>query len=90
VTTETPTTTNTYTFIVWGAGFWGCGNSKAEALANADKYGRGFNPRKDYHRIIELTHPVHTVEASWMGVQWVWADVHGDYTFEDINDKAQS
>ena len=84
--TETPIT-NTYTCIVWGAGFWGCGNSEDEAIANAVKYGRGFDPAKDYHRIITLTDPVHTVEASWMGVQWVWADVHGDYTFIDVNDK---
>ena len=88
--TNTDTTTNTYTHIVWGAGFWGCGNSPSEALANAVKYGRGFNPRKDYHRIITLTEPVHSVEASWMGVQWAWADEQGEHTFVDVNDRGES
>jgi hypothetical protein len=90
VTTETSTITTTYTVIVYGLGFWGCGNSHDEAIANARKYGRGFNPRKDYHRVFEFTEPVHSVQASLMGVQWEWADKQGDYTFKDINDKEES
>lgn len=89
MTTETPTITTTYTHIVHGAGFWGCGNTYNEAVANARKYG-GFNPRKDYHRVYSFTQPVHSVQASWLGVQWEWADEQGDYTFIDINDKEQS
>jgi hypothetical protein len=90
IMTNTSTITNTYTVIVYGLGFWGCGNSHDEAIANARKYGRGFNPRKDYHRVFEFTEPVHSVQASLMGVQWEWADKQGDYTFKDINDKEQS
>ena len=87
--TNTPTITTTYTVIVYGLGFWGCGNTYDEAVANARKYP-GFDPLKDYHRVFKMTQPVHSVQASFMGGQWVWADEHGDYTFIDINDKEQS
>jgi hypothetical protein len=40
--------------------------------------------------VFEFTEPVHSVQASLMGVQWEWADKQGDYTFKDINDKEQS
>lgn len=85
MTTETPTVTATCTVIVHGLGFWGCGNTYNEAVANARKQGR-FNPRKDYHRVISTTRPVHSVRASWIGVEWEWADGEGDSTFIDIND----
>ena len=89
MTAETPTITTTYTHAVYGAGFWGLGNTYNEAVANARKYS-GFNPCKDYHRVISFTRPIKSFGADWTGWSAEWADEQGEHTFIDINDKEQS
>lgn len=85
---ETSTTTDTYTVIVHGLGFWGCGNTYDEACENASQQ-RGFSRWKDYHRVFCTTRPVHSVRGSFMGVEWSWADEIGESTFIDINDTSE-
>lgn len=87
--TTSPTITTTYTHAVYGAGFWGCGNTYNEAVANARKYAR-FNRRNDYHRVISFTRPIKSFVADFTGWNCEWADEQGEFTFIDINDKAQS
>ncbi len=90
---ETSTTTDTYTVIVYGAGFYGCGNTYDEACTNASKHigwnGKRFNPRKDRHRVFTMTKPVHSVRGSYMGLQYSWVDEIGESTFIDINDTSE-
>lgn len=78
----------TWTVIVHGLGFWGCGNSYWEAVRNAKKHGRGFDHATEYHRIFYTSKPVKEVTGSFMGVSWAWADgVAGTFKTRDKNDK---
>lgn len=84
--TITANATNTYTVIVYGLGFWGCGNTYNEACENAPR----FSKKRDYHRLFLLTEPVKNVRGDGMGVTWEWADKEGECVFADINDKDDS
>ena len=89
--TKLETTVQTYTHDVYGAGFWGLGNTYNEAVANARKHV-AFNRRNDYHRVISFTRPIKSFGADFMGWSAEWADEQdqGEWTFIDINDKEQS
>lgn len=89
MTTETSTITNTYTVIIHGLGFWGCGNSYWEAVHNAQKY-RGFSPTRDYHRVFKYSKPVMNVTGSLMGISAEWADGVGTVKVRDKNDRSGS
>lgn len=84
--TDTTTDINTYTVIVHGLGFWGCGNTYNEACRNAPR----FDKKRDYHRLFLLTKPVVNVHAGPFDVRWEWADEEGDVVHADINDKEES
>jgi len=82
---EAETQTETYTVVVYGLGFWGCGNTYNEACKTAPH----FRKKQDYHRLFLFTEPVKNVGAGPFGINWEWADKKGQVVYADINDKAK-
>jgi len=82
-TTTTDTATSTYTVVVYGLDFWGCGNTYNEACRNAP----GLDKRKQYHRLFLFTRPIKNVVGTALGIQWEWVDEEGEFVEADINDK---
>jgi hypothetical protein len=65
--------TQTWTVVVMGHGFWGCGNSYVEAAGNAPH----FRPEKDEHILVLFTEPVTHVSAGLNGLYYKWAGDEG-------------
>lgn len=77
----------TWTVIIYGLGYWGCGNTHAEAAKNAK--ANGFR-KTDHHVLILFSEPVKSVNASAFGIQWEWADKEGISLDVAINEKSGS
>lgn len=63
----------TWTVVVLGHGFWGCGNSYAEAAGNAPH----FRPDIDEHILCLFTEPVTKVSAGFHGLSYEWVGEEG-------------
>jgi hypothetical protein len=67
------TTPLTWTHVIHGPGYWGCGNSVAECFRNLPSW-------VDHKAVIReaqlftFGQPVSNVVASPFGIQWQWTD----------------
>ena len=81
-TTDTSTTDTekppTWRFVVFGVGWWACGNTHAEAVDTAKRHGMKHKTQTPYV-LYSFTRPVQNVNGSAFGLQWEWADEHGEY-----------
>jgi hypothetical protein len=72
----------TWTVVIYGPGYWGCGNSHQEAASNAAPHGY----RKTGHHILMLfSEPVKDVSGSGFGLRYSWVDKVGVCLEADIN-----
>lgn len=69
-----------WTVVVMGRGFWGCGNSYAEAAGNAPH----FRPERDEHCLILFTEPVTNVSSGLTGLSYEWVDEEGTLAYTTI------
>jgi len=78
--TSTTDTDNppTWMFVIYGFGFWACGNTHTEALANAKRHGMKHKTQTPY-TLYSFTRPVQNVNAHAFGLQWEWADEVGEH-----------
>lgn len=72
--------TPTWTVVVMGHGFWGCGNSYAEATRNAPH----FRPDIDEHILVLFTEPVTHVSSGFHGLSYRWAGEEGTMAYTTI------
>lgn len=72
--------TQTWTVVVMGRGFWGCGNSYAEAAGNAPH----FQPDIDEHVLALFTEPVTHVSAGLRGLSYKWVGDEGAVAYTTI------
>ena len=73
----------TWTVVIYGPGYWGCGNSHREAVANAVPNGHRSNR---HHLLMLFSEPVKDVSAGFFGVNYNWADKVGVCLTADINE----
>lgn len=66
--TETETDNNSWTVVIYGPHYWGCGNSYLEASENAIM--AGGNPKKGEHILYLFSEPVKNVEGGEYGLYW--------------------
>jgi hypothetical protein len=72
----------TYTVVVYGMGYWGCGNTHKEAAEIAEEYGHRLT---DNHFIGLFSEPIQNVSAGCDGVHWKWADKEGVVLWAELN-----
>lgn len=81
-------TVQSWNTVVYGRGFWGCGNSWSEACLNANE-AAGFNPVRDNYMLLLFSEPVVNVSAGFRGVSYEWVDAEGVcVTAEIIQDES--
>lgn len=73
----------TWTVVIFGPHYWGCGNSHNEAVKNAR--ANGFK-KSDHHVLILFSEPVENVSGSEFGLSYKWADKVGIALNADINE----
>jgi len=64
----------TWTVVIYGPHYWGCGNSHGEAAKNASE--NGFR-KTDHHVLYLFSEPVSHVSGSEYGISYRWADKEG-------------
>ncbi len=77
---ETDTEIPTFDFAILFWGGWSVGNSYAEALDNAMKFGLGG--RRKPHLLVAFSVPVQNVRASMWGLEWQWSEMDGGKAIE--------
>ena len=77
----------TWTVLIYGPSYWGCGNTHAEAVKNAKE--NGFR-KTDHHVLVLFSEPVKNVSGSAFGIRWEWADKEGIALEVAINEKSGS
>ena len=76
----------TWTVVIYGPHYWGCGNSHNEAVENAS--ANGFR-KSDNHILFLFSEPVSHVSASEFSISYRWADKEGVALKAEINAKKQ-
>lgn len=71
-----------WTVVIYGLGFWGCGNTYAEAVGNIPK-GEGFSPLTDEHTIVVFSEPVRDVWFS-PAMEFKWVDGRGEVAWTHL------
>lgn len=80
-------TENSWTVVIYGPHYWGCGNSYTEAAENSRN--SGGNPKKDEHILYLFSEPVKNVQGSEFGLSWqpVNRKKKGTFLKATINEK---